>query len=222
MKYLSIPKLQRCNRWSLGMDQWFHTTLYNGYNYLSMLGLTLNHVSKSGPRWLYSISHLKLVLWYLIFSNSYDMTDSQIPHNCSCAWVVMAFGEFTAQMTSNAENVSIWWLSWWRHQMETFSALLVICAGNSPVPGEFPAQRAVTRGFDVFFDLRLNKRFSKQSWCWWFETLSRPLWRHCNVPEIKQGTNPSNITQLWLYFYIYMSSKMVRYPWHQVINICIW
>ena len=30
--------------------------------------------------------------------------------------------------------------TWWRHQMETFSALLVICAGNSPVPGEFPAQ----------------------------------------------------------------------------------
>ena len=43
--------------------------------------------------------------------------------------------------------------------METFSALLDICAGNSPVPGEFPAQRPVTRSFDVFFDLRLNKRF---------------------------------------------------------------
>ena len=48
------------------------------------------------------------------------------------------------------------------------------------VPGEFPAQRPVTRSFDVFFDLRLNKRFSKQSWGWWFETLSRPLWRHFN------------------------------------------
>ena len=69
---------------------------------------------------------------------------------------------------------------WWRHQMETFSALLTICAGNSPLTGEFPAQRPVTRSFDVFFDLRLNKRLSKQSWCWWFETLSRPLWRHCN------------------------------------------
>ena len=38
----------------------------------------------------------------------------------------------------------------------------------------------VTRIFDVFFDLRLNKRLSKQSWGWWFETLSSPLWRHCN------------------------------------------
>ena len=71
-------------------------------------------------------------------------------------------------------------VSWWRHQMETFSALLAICAGNSPVPGEFPAQRPVTRSFDVFFDLRLNKRLSKQSWGWWFETLSHPLWRHRN------------------------------------------
>ena len=69
--------------------------------------------------------------------------------------------------------------SWWRH--ETFSALLAICAGNSPVPGEFPTQRSVTRSFDVFFDLRLNKRLNKRSWGWWFETPSRPLWRHRNV-----------------------------------------
>ena len=73
---------------------------------------------------------------------------------------------------------------WWRHQMDTFSALLAICAGNSPVPGEFPSQRPVIRSFDVFFDLRLNKRLSKQSWGWWFETLSHPLWRHCNVIRI--------------------------------------
>ena len=53
--------------------------------------------------------------------------------------------------------------TWWRHQMETFSASLAICVGNSPIPGEFPAQRSVTRSFDVFFDLRLNKRLSKQS-----------------------------------------------------------
>ena len=38
--------------------------------------------------------------------------------------------------------------------MEVFSALLALCAGNSPVTGEFPSQRPVTRSFDVFFDLR--------------------------------------------------------------------
>ena len=66
----------------------------------------------------------------------------------------------------------------WRHQMETFFALLGICAGNSPVSDEFPAQRPVTRNFDVFFDLHLNKRLSKRSWGWWFETPARSLWRH--------------------------------------------
>ena len=68
--------------------------------------------------------------------------------------------------------------SWWRHQMEKFSALLAICTGNSPMTGEFPAQRPVTRSFDVFFYPLLNKRWSKQWWGWWFETPSRPLWRH--------------------------------------------
>ena len=70
--------------------------------------------------------------------------------------------------------------------METFFVLLAICAGSSPVRGEFPTQRPVRRSFDVFFDLCLNKRLSKQSWGWWFETLLRPLWRHRNV---SQGIN---------------------------------
>ena len=46
--------------------------------------------------------------------------------------------------------------------MEIFSALLAICAGNSPVTGQFPAQRPGTQSFDVFLDLRLNKRLRKQ------------------------------------------------------------
>ena len=87
-------------------------------------------------------------------------------------------------------------ISWWRHQMETFSALLALCAGNSPVTGESPSQRPMsyilvyegahylskkTWSFDVFFDLRLIKRLSKQSWGWWFEKPSCSLWHHCNV-----------------------------------------
>ena len=72
---------------------------------------------------------------------------------------------------------------WWRHQMETISALLAICAGNSPVTGEFSTQRPVTRSFDIFFDLRLNKRLSKLWWGLWVETPSRPLWRCCNASK---------------------------------------
>ena len=55
-----------------------------------------------------------------------------------------------------------------------------LCAGNSPVPGEFTAQRPVTRSFDVFCDLHPNKRLSKQWWGWWFATPLCPLWRHIN------------------------------------------
>ena len=55
----------------------------------------------------------------------------------------------------------------WKH----FSALLALCAGNSPVTSEFPSQRPVTRSFDVFCDLRLNKRLSKQSWGWWWDAI---------------------------------------------------
>ena len=73
--------------------------------------------------------------------------------------------------------------------METFSALLTICAGNSPVPGEFPTQRPVTRSFDVYFDMRPNKRLSKQSCGWWFETLSHPFWRHRNEYRIRAWTS---------------------------------
>ena len=82
-------------------------------------------------------------------------------------------------------------MSLWRHQMGTFSALVVLCAGNSPVAGEFTSQRPVTRSFDVFFDLRPNKRFSKQSWGWRFETPSRSSWRHCNgLTMCKIGGRP--------------------------------
>ena len=70
--------------------------------------------------------------------------------------------------------------------METTSAVLGICADNPPVTGEFLTQRPVTRSFDVFFDLRLNKQLSKQSWGWWFETPPVPLWRHCNVLRISR------------------------------------
>ena len=93
--------------------------------------------------------------------------------------------------------------TWWRHQMEAFSALLAICAGNSPVPGELPTQRPVTRSFDVFFDLRLNKRLSKQSCGWWFETPSRPLWRHSNENY-----------QIFQYV-VYCDSIFKGFQWHQ-------
>ena len=51
-------------------------------------------------------------------------------------------------------------------------------------PGEFPAQRPVTRNFDVLFDLHLNKWLSKQPWACWFEMPSWSLCRQCNENNV--------------------------------------
>ena len=80
-------------------------------------------------------------------------------------------------------------------KLEHFCALLALCAGNSSVSGEFPSQRPLTRSFGVFFDLRLNKRLSKQSWGWWFETPSHRLWRHCNVNASSTGPFRKNFNE---------------------------
>ena len=90
--------------------------------------------------------------------------------------------------------------------METYSALLALCAGNSPVTGEFPAQRRVMRSFDVFFDLPLNKRLNKQPWGLWFETQPRPLWRHCNG----EPSHIESVTQS-LYIHLLLAWTMERY-----------
>ena len=68
--------------------------------------------------------------------------------------------------------------------------------------GEFPTQRPVTRSFDVFFDLPLNKRLSKQPWGWWFETPSWSLWRQCNgrgtsPPVLLRGVHQCLHLKLW-------------------------
>ena len=115
-------------------------------------------------------------------------------------WILWALSEYSDIHTSNpklpivignlltnhsksgksSETATQHYTAWWRHQMETFSVLLALCAGNSPVTGEFNSQRPVTWCFDVFFDLHLDTWLSKQSWGWWSETPSRSLWRHCN------------------------------------------
>ena len=93
------------------------------------------------------------------------------------------------QITHKFCNIS---KSWWRHQIKTFSELLDLCEGNPPVTGGFPSPRPVTRSFDVFFDLRLNKRLSEPSRRRWFEETSRSLWRQCNVPSKMPHAAPNH------------------------------
>ena len=97
---------------------------------------------------------------------------------------------------SHFETNDVWqlliYMSWWRHQMEIFSALQFTGHRWQPPPPPPPThthththnthtQTPVTRSFGALFDLRLNKRLSKQSWGWWFEAPSLSIWRHCNV-----------------------------------------
>ena len=82
--------------------------------------------------------------------------------------------------------------------------------GEFTGPGEFPAQKPVTRSFDVFFDLRPNKRLSKQPWGWWFETTSRSLWRQCN-----ECLKVSNRFEIWQAF-----RKHNRLPNPHLARLC--
>ena len=83
--------------------------------------------------------------------------------------------------------------------------------GEFTGPGEFPTQRPVTRSFDVYFDLRPNKRLSKQSWDCRFETQSRSLWRHCNgtIMDSKSGC-------LWLCH----NATCYNFPVEEVPCVC--
>ena len=83
-----------------------------------------------------------------------------LPHNIKTKFIILA--------TTKAVQ-----------QLLVFRVTGHLC-GEFTGPGEFPAQRTVTQSFDVFFDLRLNKRLSVQSWGWWLETQSHPLCRQCN------------------------------------------
>ena len=102
--------------------------------------------------------------------------------------------------------------------MENFPALLVICARNSPATGEFPAQRPVTRSFAVFFDLHLNERLCKQSWGWWFETPSLPLWRHSNVINVCWALKACNCPKVM--HCDYKAPKILPYRMESVSTTC--
>ena len=88
----------------------------------------------------------------------------------------------------------------------------LVC-GNSLVTGEFPSQMPVTRSFDVFFYLRLNKRLSKQSGGWWFETPARSLWLHCNLSPDNALLQPHEI--------LYFVPTSHEFPFINVSNVII-
>ena len=141
----------------------------------------------------YCGSKTRIMLSYSLHNgNSYTNKAAPLYWNAH-QWSFWYMDDILQRLKIPVVKIRQWQDSWWCHQMETFSALLAICAGNSPVPGEFPTQRLVTRSFDVYFDLHPNKRLSKQSWGWWFETLSCPLWHHRNVIIILGNHTPGKV-----------------------------
>ena len=143
---------------------------------------------------------------------------------CGAYIIKITYDNFHGYVTNYTTALPLWThrprISWWRHQLETFSALLAICAGNSPVPGEFPTQRPVTRSFDAYFDLRPNKWLSKQSWGWWFETLSCSLWRHRNVKQ--KLTNIVNHPQGSCISIEYIMQWYLNKYIERRLMVCVW
>ena len=119
--------------------------------------------------------HLNSIDWFI----SWHCTVRSFIWCWNDSWIISLQCIYDAKQHSHGWTLCIK-IAWWRHQMETFSALLDIVRGIHQWCGEFTAQRPVTRSFGVLFDLRLNKPLSKQSWGWWFEAPKLPLWRHCN------------------------------------------
>ena len=139
--------------------------------------------------------------WINILSNSGDTNWNWLPGPAKTS--VENKGKYRYQYFSVKIACRLWMdltyhplchtdTAWWRHEMETFSALLSLCEGNSLVTGEFPSQMPVTRSFDIFFDLRPKKQLRKQWVRPWFETPScSSLWRHCNwgnLPSANDAT----------------------------------
>ena len=136
----------------------------------------------------------------------------EVPRHCP------ATGEFPEQKASNPENISIWW----RHHGVNCSSFYMLLTsmmtssnGNifrvtGQLCGEFTGPQWIphTKASDAelwCFDLRLNKRLSKQWWGWWFQTLSRPLWRHRHALIISMQSSGCSFTFTTFQFTPYAS-----------------
>ena len=122
--------------------------------------------TKEGSSTTCAIAALKMIKYANVSWTKCNRTRVQV---CSCSAVVMLLVIFHPMMTSSNENI--------------FRVTGHLC-GEFTGPGEFPALRPVTRSFEGIFDLRPNKRLSKQPWGWWFDTPSWSLWRQCNACDI--------------------------------------
>ena len=156
--YLSMPKLQRLHRWSLGIDKQFHPTLYNGCSWHRSPHISTHDVQNIVEkilRYTGLFYHIWMFRWH---------------RQLKCS---LSLSEDKNQFILHRQYYDHWWLVDSTSQGIYNHGIDLVRSEYSRFTVEFPAQRPVTWSFDVFFDLRLNKLLSKQSWGWWFETPSR-------------------------------------------------
>ena len=137
----SIPPKQYLMGYCLNLCHWFYFLLF-------CLIHIICHFSRS------MLKNIHILHWH--WGNHVTVTRFRHTTHFYSVWPL----SLSSRIYTGRERRWPRW-TWWRHQMKTFSALLALCAGNSPVTDEFPSQRPVTQSFQVFFDLRLNKRLSK-------------------------------------------------------------
>ena len=155
---------------------WFIVVVTGLHCTAQVMNILLDRIQKYALSWPFNplqSTWFWVMGWHLIFANANDMRLSLVWLVFEIRWLLglcdvppnfshKPYCRFATMDTPSANLYDD--VIEWKH----FSALLAICAVNSPVPGEFPAQRPVTQSFDVLFDLRLNRRLSKQSCGWWF------------------------------------------------------
>ena len=157
------------------MTSWRENTLHNTGTLWGKPCSLVDYLLKGPVTWSFDVSFANLLNKQL----SYRWFETPWP-SCEATLICTDRRGYTL-LSYNMFNVLWCFQSWFGHD-DVIKWKHFPCYWPFVRPftgsGEFPAQRPVTRSFDVFFDLCLNKRLRKQSWGWWFETLSRPLWHY--------------------------------------------
>ena len=145
-----------------------HAATWEDVTYKSVLIKTLHETTQDFDR------H---ILYYIVESPKYRISKWTL--NIVCLASVETGSVWDTNVSRFISHIIWRWhddVIKWRH----FPRYWPFVRGIHRSPVNSPHKGQWRGAFDVFFDLRLNKRLSKQPWGWWFETPTHPLWRHCN------------------------------------------
>ena len=131
-----------CFNW--GINELMAVSLFIHSNALWQLGINrtwmhaINTITSTSQKQLTAFSWpgvavTKPTSSIMLFAQFFRIIKALIAYWISHSYLT---GASAAQLQWHLSNMNV--TPWWRHQMETFSALLAICAGNSLVTSEFP------------------------------------------------------------------------------------